>query len=124
MTRMSLVRVTLVSASVLLVVAAGCDEYGPTAPVEARQEPAYDEVYTYGSYELVAGSDWTFIRVSNTRVIGAAGGRVTLGLHELVVPRGAVERPTVFRMSKNLGAHVRVDLRATDQGSGQAVTSF
>jgi hypothetical protein len=120
---MSLGRLALMSAVVCLA-ATSCDELEPTAPGEALQSPAYDVTYTYGSYQLVAGTDWTFVRISNARVVGAAGGRVTLGFHELIVPRGAVERPTVFRISKTLGPHVRVDLSATDQRSGEQVTSF
>jgi hypothetical protein len=107
----------------LLALSACSDITEPTSPVGSLDRPSYD-TYTYGSYELVTGSSWNLIRISNSRVIGAAGGRVNLGLHELVVPAGAVKKPTVFRMSKQLGPHVLVDLSATDKASGAPVDSF
>jgi hypothetical protein len=98
-----------------------CDAPDATAPSEL--EASFD-TYSYGTYELVTGSSWNSLRISNTRVIGAAGGRLTLGLHELIVPQGAVGRPTLFRMAKTLGPHVRVELTAHDAATGSEVVSF
>lgn len=86
-------------------------------------EPSYD-TYAFGSYQLVTESTWESIELSSTRVIGPSGGRLALELHQLVVPAGAVSRPTVFRMTKTLGPQVRVDLTATDQATGMVVNAF
>ena len=93
-----------------------------TSPAGTRNDPSYD--YTAGQYQLVSGTNWSNIQINSSRVIGPAGGQLTLGLHELVIPEGAVSKPTVFRMSKQLGPHILVDLEAVDQKSGQELDSF
>lgn len=47
-----------------------------------------------------------------TAVIGSEGGELKLGNQSLVVPAGAVDAPTVFRMRKSSEA-LRVELTAT-----------
>jgi hypothetical protein len=98
-----------------------CDVQDALAPSELK--PSYD-TYNFGSYELVTGSTWHSTRISNQRVFGKQGGRLTLGLHALVVPKGAVTRPTVFRMTTTFGPQIRVDLTAVDEETGAAVAGF
>jgi hypothetical protein len=99
----------------------GCVEQDVAAPATMR--PSYDS-YSFGTYELVTGSTWQSTQISNQRVIGAAGGRLTLGLHQLMVPAGAVTRPTRFRMSKVFGEQVRIDLTAFNLVTNAAIDSF
>jgi hypothetical protein len=107
----------------MVVTLVGCAETDPTAPFE-QHAPRADYVDTYGSYQLVIGPSWTFMHISNSHVIGPQGGRLTLGWHELIVPPGAVQQPTVFRMTAKLGLHIVVDLTAADRVSGIPVTTF
>ncbi len=119
---MRIQKASLPGLLVLLALSA-CEIEQPTSPVGQIDRPSYD-TYNWGTYQLVTGTNWNNIEISNTRVIDAHGGRLTLGLHELVVPAGAVNKPTVFRMSKKIGPHVVVDLVAADQKSGVAVDTF
>jgi hypothetical protein len=100
----------------------GCDGQEPMAPVDHK--PAAINHGLLGAYELVIGPDWNSVHFSNTHVIGREGGRITLGLHELIVPPRAVQKPTVFRMSAVLGPHIVLDLTAKDRATGEAVTAF
>lgn len=118
MAKSKLMRFGLVTVVTLL----GCAETDTIAPFE--QEQRADYVHTSGSYQLVIGPDWSFMHISNSHVIGPEGGRLALGWHELIVPAGAVRRPTVFRMTSKIGLHVVLDLTAAERGSGAAVTTF
>jgi hypothetical protein len=106
----------------LAFVLLGCDGQDPTAPVD--RNPAVVNHSALGGYQLVVGPDLNSLHISNTHVIGRKGGRITLGMHELIVPPRAVQRPTVFRMTAVLGPHVVFDLTAKDRATGEAVTSF
>lgn len=109
----------------MLLMMAACDGEEAMAPVTG-QKAAYssDLVYTWGAYELVGSENWSTIKLSATHVIGPEGGRLVLGLDELVVPRGAVQRATVFEMTRQLGPHVLVDLNAHDRRTGAVVDTF
>lgn len=48
-----------------------------------------------------------------TAVIGASGGKLTLGKHELFVPQNAVSAPTTFTMAKLDADNITVSLTAT-----------
>ena len=111
----------LAGFSALLAVSA-CNMTDATSPVGTYNLPSYD--YTNGSYQLVTGTNWDNMEISSSRIIGPNGGQLTLGLHELVIPEGAVTKPTVFRMSKKMGPHILVDLEARDQKSGQEIDAF
>ena len=113
---------TMVAGICALLALSACDVDRATSPVGTRNSPSYD--YVAGSYQLVTSTNWDNMEITATRVIGSNGGRLTLGLHELVIPEGAVSKPTVFRMSKKLGPHILVDLEANDQRSGAVVDSF
>lgn len=57
---------------------------------------------------------------SVTRLLGLNGGRLDLLGHRLVVPQGAVDRPTTFSMTALLTGNVHVELLAFAPGaSGQ-----
>jgi hypothetical protein len=111
----------LAGFSALLALSA-CNMTDATSPVGTHNSPSYD--YTNGSYQLVTGTNWDNMEISSSRIIGPNGGQLTLGLHELVIPEGAVSKPTVFRMSKKMGPHILVDLEARDQKSGQEIDAF
>lgn len=104
------------------LVLCGCDRMEPTAPVD--RNPVTANYGMLSGYQLVIGPNWSSLHISNTHVIGRGGGRVTLGLHELIVPPHAVQRPTVFRMTAMLGPHIVLDLSARDQGTGTEVSTF
>jgi hypothetical protein len=109
----------------LLLTMAACDGRETTAPdIEAHAAPSSDLVYTWGPYELVGSDDWASVKITTTHIIGREGGRIVLGLDELVIPRGAVERQTVFRMTRQLGPHILVDLKAHDRRTGAVVDTF
>ena len=105
-----------------LLALSACNISDATSPVGTHNSPSYD--YTAGQFQLVTGTNWSNIEITSARVIGPSGGQLTLGLHELVIPEGAVDKPTVFRMSKKLGPHILVDLEATDQRTGRSVDAF
>jgi hypothetical protein len=104
---------------VALLTACGMDEAAGPEPVVA---PSSDYTLNIGTYQLVQTSNTTF-ELSNTRVIGPAGGVLYLGLHQLVVPRGAVSGLTRFTMTSKFGNNVIVDLSAVDM-AGNTVSQF
>ena len=105
-----------------LLALSACNMDDATSPAGTRNKPSYD--YVWGPYQLLPADHGGAADISHTRVIGATGGQLALGLHELVVPAGAVSNPTVFRMSKKLGAYIVVDLEANDQKTGRVVDTF
>ena len=105
-----------------LLALSACSLDDATSPAGTRNTPTYD--YVWGPYQLLTADHGGGAEISHTRVIGATGGQLALGLHELVVPAGAVSNPTVFRMSKKLGPHIVVDLEATDHKTGRVVDTF
>jgi hypothetical protein len=94
-----------------------------TTTPEPVVAPSHDYTLNLGTYQLVRTSRTTF-EVSNTNIIGPAGGVLDLGLHQLVVPRGAVTGLTRFKMATKFGNNVIVDLTATDLATGRPVTQF
>ena len=109
----------------LLLAMSACDSTDAIAPTAATYlQPGSDLVYTWGPYELVGSEDWASVKISTTHVIGPEGGRVVLGLDELIIPRGAVASQTVFRMTRQLGPHIVVDLKAHDRRTGAVVDTF
>jgi hypothetical protein len=109
-----------VLAAPMLALMTACTD--TTAP-EPAVAPSHDYSLTVGTYELLQTSRTTF-EVSNTNIIGPAGGVLYLGLHQLVVPRGAVKGLTRFKMTSKFGNNVIVDLTATDLATGRLVTQF
>lgn len=113
-----------VSCALLLMLAACDGKKDATAPVAYVAQPNNDYVYTFGPYELVGATNWNAIKISNSHLIGREGGRLTLGLDELIVPAGAVMQPTLFRMIRHVGPHIQVELNAFDRNTGVVVDSF
>jgi hypothetical protein len=111
---------SVVPGAALIWALAGCSGDSATAPAVT---PNLDYGFTWGTYTLVQTSVTSFA-VSNTALIGPAGGRLRLGLHELVVPAGAVNNWTRFTMSTMYGHHVVVDLEAVDLRTGAEVRQF
>jgi hypothetical protein len=121
-------QVASVIAVVPLLVALGCDATDPTAPAvpPAAVTPNYDFTMPWartGSVTLIKSPVWS-LEFTNSTVIGPNGGRVSLGFHELIVPKGAVTGPTKFTMTAKFGAFTIVDLTAVDQRTRQRVTQF
>ena len=112
-----------VACATMLMLAA-CDARETMAPSAPVGEPSHDYVYTYGTFQLVGSGTWNVVKLSNTHVIGREGGRLSLGLDELIVPAGAVSAPTVFKMTRQLGPHILVDLNAYDRQTGAVVDTF
>jgi hypothetical protein len=108
----------------LLLTTAACDGGETLAPTEALSTPSSDLVYMWGPYQLVGSDDWSSLEITTTHTIGPQGGRIALGLDELVVPRGAVTSQTVFQMTRQLGPHIVVDLKAHDRRTGAVVNTF
>jgi hypothetical protein len=124
MTAQRLMRAWTLGCAVLLTLAA-CDGKETIAPTEnydvARRG---DLVYTWGPYQLVSSDNWNLIKISAVHIIGPEGGRLALGLDELVVPAGAVRSPTIFKMTREIGPYVLVDLNAYDRRTGAVVDTF
>ncbi len=57
-------KVVLLGALVVLV-AAGCGEFDPTAPAAHTDAPSYDLTNTYGTYEPQAGSKGSFMQIDS-----------------------------------------------------------
>jgi hypothetical protein len=111
-------------ACAMMLMLAACDGNEATAPADAVAAPSHDYVYTYGTFQLVSAQTWNVVKISNTHVIGPEGGRLSLGLDELVVPAGAVQTQTVFKMTRQLGPHIMVDLNAYDRRTGAVIDTF
>lgn len=105
-------RTSFVVALATAMVLQGCE---PSAPREHPSAPqmsfaARDGLHKVASRESRAEGE-------STAVIGRKGGVLTLGGHRLVVPEGAVDGPTRFRMSLVADGHVEVDLEASTPGA-------
>lgn len=82
-------------------------------PTGAQAGPASGPAFSTSStsYHLVKGNDGDSGLAA--AVIGAEGGVLQIGEHELIVPADAVDEPTVFSMAIADSAHIRVNLAAT-----------
>lgn len=106
----------------MLALLTACDMDAATSP-EPVVAPSHDYTLNFGTYQLVQTSRTTF-ELSNSKIIGPAGGVLYLGLHQLVVPRGAVKRYTRFTMTSKFGNNVVVDLTAVDLSTGAEISQF
>ncbi|HEY0674195.1 MAG TPA: hypothetical protein VGD27_18110 [Longimicrobiales bacterium] len=114
-------------APALFVLAAltSCSDTSPSAPT--LTEPQHLLFWSSDGESTTAkasSGEYTFIRERSpfdlggttiSAIIGVAGGTLTLGGHQLIVPRGAVTVPTLFTISLPLDPYVNVDLLATVQ---------
>ena len=119
--RFTAIRRSILMAAPLIVMLAACNS--DTTDIEVSGEPRDSHSIGLGDYRLVQTSATTF-ELSNSKVIGPAGGVLYLGLHQLIVPRGAVNADTRFTMTTKPGNNVIVDLNASDLATGQPVTQF
>lgn len=103
-----LLLVTLAASPLLL----SCDRDPVEPRVEVEMGPRAS-VAGDGEYTLVEGripSDIEDLTVSG--LIGVDGGSISLAGHQLTVPAGAVDAPTVFTMTLPSSGYVEVDLKA------------
>ena len=104
----------LVTALALAATLAGCENAGKSG---ALLEPKHDQEQVLISWK--SGTGYTIVRETEESVgsveavIGRAGGTVILGKNLLIVPAGAVDADTRFRMVKEDGDHVRLRLTAS-----------
>lgn len=117
----------LVSAPLLFALA-GCDgnQVTDAAPAAAAAHPAFGYGWGRGntSVRLWHDSESPALELSNWALIGPAGGRVQLALHELVVPPRVLANPTRFAFTMQYGPNLIIDLTAVDQVTGLPVTQF
>jgi len=110
------------SAKLAIVVAlatTSCDR-GPVAP----EIPADPQAGLIGNllngltgssspFQLVTDPlSLTLGNLAATKIIGPAGGSISLNGHSIVVPAGAVSLPTLFTMTAITDGHITVDLSA------------
>lgn len=101
-----------IAVSLLALSLWACDAGRGPEP-HALLGPSLDAEYNQGtvaSFRRVRGADG---EGSVSATIGATGGKLTLGEHELFVPRGAVDAPTLFQMTLEDADYIQVDLTAT-----------
>lgn len=104
-----LMKYSMLPVLALALVVGACDQVGEvTGPVASA--PSLDEGGTPQGYTVIRESDASVGTVSG--VIGAAGGKLVLGKHELWVPKDAVSEATTFTMDKPSDA-LRFKLTAT-----------
>jgi hypothetical protein len=104
-------KVSLLGVMALSLFVWGCDNVGrPTEPGLTPGNQVFSS--TAGQRYAVAQEHHLDVGIV-TATIGPAGGKLSLGHHELTVPRGAVAGPTVFALSRVDGSNVRVRLTAT-----------
>jgi hypothetical protein len=111
-------------ACAMMLMLTACDSNDTMSPEPGIAGPSNDYVYTAGPFQLIGSPTWSLVKVSRTQVIGRAGGRLVLGFDELIVPAGAVDRPTVFRMEREIGSQIVIDLDAHDRQSGNVIETF
>jgi hypothetical protein len=105
-----------------LIALAACDVAAPTAPAEMTQSVSYSQTPKSNLHlvETTSGTEGASV----SAVITPSGGAVEVGQHQLVVPKGAVIRPTVFTMTLLDGRNLILDLHAIDKASGDEVDTF
>lgn len=105
------------AALALMVALAGCESASDSGLL---LEPKHETEQVLVSFKL--GNGYTVVRETEETVgaveatIGRAGGTLSLGKHLLIVPAGAVDADTKFRMEKEDGDHVRLHLTASRFG--------
>lgn len=111
-------RITKRSATLLVALLCGCDQHLPL-----DSQPAANFSRAARQLQLVQVESPCDIPSSDA-VIGKNGGTLTLGAHELLVPRNAVERPTRFTITCSQGENLILDFTAVEVPTGQQITQF
>ncbi|MBV9773757.1 MAG: hypothetical protein JO040_07400 [Gemmatimonadetes bacterium] len=103
-------RLAAVSSLFLALAASGCDS-GPGPESLVAPSAANQTILATGPgyFQLLGDDGFSGLTVA---VIGAEGGSLRLGEHELKVPAGAVAQPTVFTMGIIDPSHIKVYLSA------------
>lgn len=114
-------RLTSFSLLALVLALAGCDQAergalkvptGPEPIIGGLLGGSSVEGYTLANDPLLPGL--TTLKVS--QLIGINGGQISLLGHTLIVPQGAVSKPTLFTLLVLPTGYVEVDLSATVTG--------
>ncbi|HEX7239069.1 MAG TPA: hypothetical protein VF263_02285 [Longimicrobiaceae bacterium] len=104
-------RLLALPSLLVALAAAGCDDAGPAGTLAAPDAGSKTVVATGpGPYFQVLADDGSSGVAA--AVIGAEGGAVRIGEHELTVPAGAVDRPTVFSIVLTDPQYAKVYLTA------------
>jgi len=98
-----------------------CDN-APTS--DAVGLPSYSYASSHGNVHLAKTTTYNDSLITSQAVISRAGGRISVGRHELVVPRGAVRHPTRFTVTVETGDNVILDMHAVDVVTGATVSTF
>lgn len=97
-----------------LAIAQGCERYeAPLVP----QDPMYSAAPQQAFHKVHDRREQQASEAASA-VIGRDGGVVQLGAHRLIVPEGAVDHPTHFRMRLAGNGYVEVDLDASSYATG------
>lgn len=105
----NLTKLAATATLALAMVVTGCENLPDLAgPELTPKAPAH-------SITMVKESDCSAGATLNATV-GTEGGNLTLCMHKLTIPAGAVSGPTVFVMTK-LDSEIKIDLTATTVGS-------
>ena len=117
-------RVAAIALSIGLVVA--CDDAAmPTdTPFQAAGSKAFDVITDVGDVQLVELNWPDSAAYVIEQVIGAKGGRLRMGPHELLVYRGAVSTTTRFVMTVTVGKYLIMDLTAFRESDGVQIATF
>lgn len=107
-----------IPALVALLALGACSEQA-NGPLEPAESPEFSKSLDRDYWAIANGQTPEFEAAGTyvEKTIGREGGYVYLDLHYLYVPEGAVNRPTVFRMTTWGNGRIGVDLTATRVGS-------
>lgn len=101
---------------------AGCSDQGsPLAPVQqpVAQGPSESLSLKDDLAAIMEGEAPDLSARSNEAIIGPQGGVLYVSLHYLYVPKGAVKKPTLFRMELPTDGRIGASLTATSVGSSK-----
>lgn len=102
-------RISMLPALALSLVLWSCDYAGEQDLLGPQVGASFDE--GGNGFTVAKQKDLSVGTVS--ALVDASGGKLTLGKHELFIPKDAVSAPTTFTMSKLDGDHIAVSLTAT-----------
>lgn len=102
-----------------LTLGACADQGGPDQLLAPQTEAAESRSWEADRIAMANGQSPTFEEAGAfvEKTIGREGGYLYLDLHYLYVPEGAVNRPTVFRMTTMGNGDIGAELSATRVGS-------
>lgn len=106
-----LLKLGAVMGMVALAACAGDDPTSNAAAALGARREQGPSVQSGGQSSLTPVGGWQTY-AEGVEVIGPRGGTVKAGDHMLVVDRGAVDEPTLFRVEQIAGSVIRVELHA------------